>query len=677
MNGNGRRIATREALLVAAALLLYWVMAVSVSPRLGVTADEVVHLTGGYSYWKFNAYRLHPENGTLPMRVATLPLLAMELTFPPLDDPHWLSSKVNLVGEKFFFQHGNPVDRMLLASRAMIALVGVLTCWLTWRWARDLFGRAAGAIALVLAVFCPALLAHGGLATSDMALTACLLGALSLMWRLYHRVTWPRLAGASLVCGLTFLAKMSGVFLVPLLGGMLLVRWWRGVPLVLAFGREHWVRGRARVAVATSAATLLVAAGSIVVLWGGYGFRYEGFNRGVSDAEDYYLSWDVILDRAPLPRPTETSLGVLQQAARPTRETTMTRLIGTLRDFRVLPEAYLWGFAHTYKFSRYRPAYFLGDYRETGWRMYFPIAFLLKTPLPALALIGAGGGALIWMRRRPEAHGWLYRVTPWALFFVFYWVMSINMSLNIGHRHIVPTYPVFYVLAGAATLWLVPGFAWRRLAIVAIAALGTWHVVESLRGRPFYLSYFHQLAGGQKGGYRYLVDSSFDWGQGLPDLEKWIATRRAAGDASPIFLTYFGADSPRARGLDVVRFGDETNDTGERVFPAPVRGGWFVIGATHFHRVYFPTRGREWTATHESLYRSLLERRAAATHQSEHTAEQQAQLLQDLMDLELMQFSRLTHFLKHREPLEIIGGSLLVFRLSDEEVARALYGPAP
>ena len=70
-----RRRAIWPVLALTAALALHWWLAVSVSPRMGVTADEVVHLTGGYSYWKFNDYRLHPENGTLPMRLAALPWL--------------------------------------------------------------------------------------------------------------------------------------------------------------------------------------------------------------------------------------------------------------------------------------------------------------------------------------------------------------------------------------------------------------------------------------------------------------------------------------------------------------------------------------------------------------------------------------------------------------------------
>ena len=174
-----------ESWLVAAALALHWLLAASVSPRMGVTADEVVHLTGGWSYWKFNDYRLQPENGTLPMRVAALPLLGMDLKFPAPDDPEWLNSKVNVVGEKFFHQLGNPVPEMLQRARAAIALFGVLTCWLVWRWARGLFGSVAGAVALALTIFCPALLAHGGLAWGLRSLPAIYLPSCLLLAALF------------------------------------------------------------------------------------------------------------------------------------------------------------------------------------------------------------------------------------------------------------------------------------------------------------------------------------------------------------------------------------------------------------------------------------------------------------------------------------------------------------
>jgi 4-amino-4-deoxy-L-arabinose transferase-like glycosyltransferase len=672
-----RKMNFRTALIVALALGATWLMAASVSPRMGVTADEIVHLTGGYSYWKFNDYRLHPENGTLAMRAAALPLLGMRLNFPPLDHPDWVASKVDRIGRVFFFESGNPVDAMLQRARMMVALFGAFTVWLTWRWARKLFGASAGWIALTLAVFSPTMLAHAGLATSDMIMTACVLSALSLVWLALHRATWPRVIGATLVCGAAFLSKMSGVIIVPLIGAMLVIRWLRPVPFVFTLGgKTRWLRRRLHVMTATLTMVFMMAAGSLVVLWAGYGFRFSGFDRAKSEASGYYFDWDMLLDKKPLPKPEGSSLDVLLPNSWPQHETTMTHLLGWVRDHRLLPEAYLWGFAHTYKFSRYRPAFFLGNYRTTGWRTFFPVAFVLKTPLTALLLIASGLAALGWLMFGSQVSPlkpWLYRAAPLLLFFAVYWIMAIRMSLNIGQRHILPTYPVFFVFASASALWLTTRA--RRVIALALVAVLALDAADSLGARPFYLSYFQPLFGGTARGWHYLVDSSYDWGQGLPDLARWLDEKKQRGDRAPVFLTYFGADSPRARQLDVVRFGDEVTDYGPRVFPAPVHGGWFVISATHFRRVYMSTRG-PWTEKHERLYRELRSRLVIAQARSgPGTADERKHLLQDAQDFEVLEFGRLSYFLETREPLTVIGGSLLVFRLSDEEVGFALNAP--
>lgn len=665
----------RTGFLVALCLVAYWTMAVSVSPRMGVTADEVVHLTGGYSYWEFNDYRLHPENGTLPMRLAALPLLGMDLRFPALDSFNWTHSKVNRVGDEFFFGLGNPYTAMVNRARLVIALLGAFTVWLTWRWARGLFGRRAGWLALVLAMFCPALLAHGGLATSDIALTACVIAALSLVWQLLHRATWTRLGLTTLACGAAFLAKMSGVLIVPLIGALLVLRWLRPVPFVVALGgRVRWLRRRTAIIGATLGLIVTVAAGSLVLLWGGYSFRFDAINRAVSQQDDYYFSWDVMLERAPLPWTEESSLAKFVTAPRPPQPTLMTKLIGELRDHRLLPDAYLWGFANTYKFAKERPAFLLGKFSKTGWREFFPFAFLLKTTLPALLLFAAGLAALAWTatRRAPRTRPWLHRAAPLVLFFIVYWAMALTMHLNIGHRHILPIYPVVYVFASAAVLWLAHRTVrWIAFALVAGVAL---HAADSLLARPFYLSYFQPLVGGSDRGYRYLVDSSLDWGQGLPDLAQWLGEKKASGDNAPVFLTYFGADSPRGRQLDVVRFGDEMNDAGSRAFPAQVRGGWFAISATHFQRIYLPVRNR-WTLEHEQVYRELMRRLGDSAQHPPRDDAARARLIQDAKDYEVLQLGRLCHFVHERIPDRVLGGSLLLFRLTDAEVSFALYAP--
>lgn len=685
-----RRIRWVSTLGVALALIAYWVMAVSAAPRMGVTADEVVHLTGGYTYWKFNDYRLHPENGTLPMRVAALPLMGMDLKFPPLTDPDWLNSKVNIVGEKFFYQLGNPFMEMLGRGRAMIALFGVLTCWLVWRWASRLFGPAAGFVALTLVVLCPAMLAHGALVTSDMAFTACSLAALTATWRLLHRGTLGWVLIAATACGACFLSKMSGAIIVPLIGALWCLRILRGAPLVLAWrGRVRWLRSRLAVAGVTFGLLVAAAAGSLALVWANYSFRYEGFNRPLSNANGYYFDWEVLLERKQIPWADEGLLSGFAPQIRRLQPTTLNRVVEVMRDWRVLPEPYLWGFAHTYKFSRERPAYFLGEYRKTGWPLFFPVAFLMKTPLATLLLAAAGLGAIAWAARRrfapakvAVANPWvritrspLYKAAPLILFFIVYWIMAVRMTLNLGHRHILPVYPAFYVFAAAAVLWTCTR-AGRTVAL-ALGLAVALHAVDSARARPFYLSYFQPLIGGPERAYHHFVESSLDWGQGLPAFTDWLQELRARGDRQPVVLTYFGADSPRARGLDVIRFGDEMNDSGERVFPAQVRGGWFAISATYYQCTFLPIRGT-WAQPQEAVYRhALAELQRLGPKQAEMTEAERKKLAQLAMDYEFLQFARLSHWLhlQKREPLQLIGGSILLFNLTDDEVGRALYGP--
>ena len=42
---------------------------------------------------------------------------------------------------------------------------------------------------------------------------------------------------------------------------------------------------------------------------------------------------------------------------------------------------------------------------------------------------------------------------------------------------------------------------------------------------------------------------------------------------------------------------------------------------------------------------------------------------------ELLRFSRLTSYLRHREPDDQVGYSILIYRLTDAEITSALEGP--
>ena len=94
---------TRIGLGVAALLLLHVALALWAVSGKSVTSDEILHVTGGYFYNKFGDYRIQPENGNLPQRIAALPAWLMDAPPPPLaDNIYWRTSDASVIGHQFF-----------------------------------------------------------------------------------------------------------------------------------------------------------------------------------------------------------------------------------------------------------------------------------------------------------------------------------------------------------------------------------------------------------------------------------------------------------------------------------------------------------------------------------------------------------------------------------------------
>jgi hypothetical protein len=630
------------AAAAAAVLALYWWMATSVSDTMCTTGDEIAHLTAGYSYWTTNDYRLQPENGNLPQRWAALPLLGRGLRFPALDQNAWRISDVWDMGFQWFYQCGNDLPGMLRAGRGMIALFGVATGALVFYWARRLGGSKAALLAVFLFAFCPTMLGNGALVTSDMAATCMFLLCATAFWAMAHRLSPARLALFGAALGLLCVAKFSAPLVAAMCAILFAVRVAGEAGLEAGWPLPRRIAGRARVAAALVVATLAACAIAVAVIWASYGFRYAMYRQYEPNRVRSLVGWDVLEDQGG----------------------PMVPVLRFARAHTLLPESYIYGFAHTYRFSRYRKAFLNGDYRSTGWVQYFPYTTAVKTPLALFGLLALAGlqaatlkrDAALWRRR-------LYEWSPLLSLFAVYWVFSLGSGLNIGHRHILPVYPVLFVMASGAAAWVTAPLRWSG---VAAAMLAAWFAAESVWIRPHYLEYFNELVG-PGDAWKHVVDSSIDWGQDLPELRRWLDAHPEKG---PVFISYFGSGDLDTYGIRATRVGDINFDLRPRKAPAILSGGLWIISVTQFQQVYTEARG-PWDLAKESTYRGLL------AHVLELERTHGKLTYREGVTFEEYQFARLCHVLRGREPLARPSYTFLVYRLSDEEVMRALYEPIP
>jgi hypothetical protein len=234
------------------------------------TFDEGFYIARGWAFWR-TGHLLTLGHPALMSLWDGWPLLLE----PGLPDPTtlagWGEGNPELVSEALLWDSGLNVGRALFLTRLPTVWLALLLGAVVWRWAKDLYGPYAASLALLLFAFSPNLIAHAGLATTDLGVAAFYVAAVYAWTRFLRRGSPRWLLIAGVLLGLALSAKFSALMLLPTFFVLLLMRLGRDKGFGLL------VRGR-RLGRWASGALALLAVGVMVLAVIGV---VHGFNPGV------------------------------------------------------------------------------------------------------------------------------------------------------------------------------------------------------------------------------------------------------------------------------------------------------------------------------------------------------------------------------------------------------------
>lgn len=467
-------------ILLALVTLCSTLAIVATYTRLSHTWDEGTHVSAGLEVLQDGRYTSQTENPPLSRIVlAIVPYLNGARFAPP--EP----GRNGAFAAAAIFDRSPSAVRNVTEGRvanlfffwACVALTWVLAGGRRDPWVAFV---AAGAVATL-----PPIVAHAGLATTDVAFVAVFLAVLVALRACLIAPTIKSAVALGAALGIAVATKFSTLaFLPPVVAALLVMRAWPE--------RRRWASWlRSLRAWSVWRLALTGALVAFVVVWASYGFRIGR----LSDLPTKFAAYG---------------------------EMPTTGWVAAVKDWRLpaheLVHGLLYLKAHALKGHN---SLLLGEYSTRGFPLYYPVVLATKTPAPFLLFAAAGFFGLV--QRGARAHPewrWFAGLALGSVALVFVAMMS---TINIGVRHVIVVYPLVAIAAAFGFVRWAEGRPWRARAL--LLAIGVTFVAVELvllvAIVPNQLTYFNVLAGREPA--HVSSDSDFDWGQDGVALERYLA----------------------------------------------------------------------------------------------------------------------------------------------------------
>jgi hypothetical protein len=345
------------ALIAIAALRI-----ISTWPDTSPVWDEPGHMACGLQYLGEHVYRYESQHPPVARVMSALgPFLSGAR---PLG-----GQNQDLEGVAVMYKSGDP-EEILTLMRIGILPFFLVSAWVVYLWGRRHFGPATGALAAGLYTLVPTVLAHAGVATTDMPLTACLTAAFFAMLLWAEEPTWKHSVLFGVATGLAATTKFTALGYFPVAAIFALIAY-----LVVERPSAATLAALAKARALPVGVAVLTGA---IFIWAVYSFTFGPVS-----------GWGVSLPAPVFFDGIRSALGHNETG---------------------------------------HAAYLLGQISNRGWWYFFPVVLAVKTPFgfAVLALIGAA----ICCVRRARLVYWLPTAFSLAILLP---AMTSHVNIGLRH----------------------------------------------------------------------------------------------------------------------------------------------------------------------------------------------------------------------------------------------------